>query len=214
MIYCLHPKGKQVKNLREFVAVRCVIPYRTHPNAAIWGQVIGFLSEKAARWCIEPEYPGMLTGNMGRETGFSGIYKKENASMKHMNCHKIVSVMLCIVLIAALALTITACGSKETATGSASISYTVITVDLDGKETTYNITTNQKMVGDELLAQGIIAGEESDYGLYIHTVDGITLDWDKDGKYWAFYINGEYAMTGVDMTEAEDGATYTLKPES
>ena len=53
------------------------------------------------------------------------------------------------------------------------------------------------------------------YILHVHptTVNGITLDWEKDGKYWAFYINGEYAMTGVDSTDAEDGAVYTFKPE-
>ena len=134
--------------------------------------------------------------------------------MKHMNYRNIVSVMLCIVLIAALALTITACGSKETSTASATVSYTVITVDLEGKETTYNITTNQTMVGDELMAQGIIAGKKAGQGMYFHTVNGITLDWEKDGKYWGFYINGEFSMTGLDMTKAEDGAVYTLKPES
>lgn len=134
--------------------------------------------------------------------------------MKHISMRNVLCVMLCIVLIAALALTISACGSKQEAPSSGSISYTVITMDLDGKETTFNITTDKKMVGEELLAQGIIAGDQGDYGLYVKTVNGITLDWDKDGKYWSFYINGEYAVTGVDMTEAENGATYTLKPES
>ena len=54
---------------------------------------------------------------------------------------------------------------------------------------------------------------QSEYGLYIKTVNGITLDWDKDAMYWAFYIDGEYAMTGVDTTKAEAGAIYMLKPE-
>ena len=51
-------------------------------------------------------------------------------------------------------------------------------------------------------------------GLYIKTVNGVTLDYDADGAYWAFYINGEYASTGVDATNIEAGATYTLKGES
>ena len=41
----------------------------------------------------------------------------------------------------------------------------------------------------------------------------MTLDYDTDGAYWAFYINGEYAMTGVDATSIEAGASYTLKAE-
>ena len=76
-----------------------------------------------------------------------------------------------------------------------------------------NIVSNAKVMAEALLAEGLIDGEDSDYGLYITTVNGITLDWEKDGKYWAFYINGEYAMTGVDATNAEDGAVYTFKPE-
>ena len=60
---------------------------------------------------------------------------------------------------------------------------------------------------------GLISGEESQYGLYVKTVNGITLDYDKDGKYWAFYIGGEYAVTGVDTTEITAGSTYTFKAE-
>ena len=64
--------------------------------------------------------------------------------------------------------------------------------------------------GEALLAEGLIAGSESEYGLYINTVNGIIADWDKDQTYWAFYVNGEYATTGVDSTEITEGATYGL----
>ena len=37
--------------------------------------------------------------------------------------------------------------------------------------------------------------------------------YDKDGKYWAFYVDGEYAATGVDSTDITAGATYTFKAE-
>lgn len=124
------------------------------------------------------------------------------------------SLLLTVVLIAAMALIASGCGSaKETSEAGPQITYTVIAVDLEGKETTFEITTDKKMVGEALLEEGIIEGEDGQYGLYINTVNGITLDWDRDAKYWAFYIDGEYAMTGVDMTEAVAGATYTLTPE-
>ncbi len=48
---------------------------------------------------------------------------------------------------------------------------------------------------------------------YVKTVNGITADYDTDGTYWAFYVNGEYAMTGVDSTPVEDGAVYAFKVE-
>ena len=69
------------------------------------------------------------------------------------------------------------------------------------------------MAGKALLDQGVIAGEDSSYGLYVKTVNGITLDYDTDGMYWAFYINGEYAQTGVDATGVENGAVYAFRAE-
>ena len=68
-------------------------------------------------------------------------------------------------------------------------------------------------VGAALLSLGLIAGEDSEYGLYVKTVNGVTVDYDTDGKYWAFYVDGEYAATGVDSTDITAGATYTFKAE-
>ena len=90
------------------------------------------------------------------------------------------------------------------------VPFTVIVTDVDGTETTFEYTSEAATVGEALLAEGLIAGDVGEYGLYINTVNGITADWDKDQTYWAFYINGEYAMTGVDATEIEEGATYGL----
>ena len=33
------------------------------------------------------------------------------------------------------------------------------------------------------------------------------------GAYWAFYIDGEYATSGIFDTEIVNGATYTVKLE-
>ena len=63
------------------------------------------------------------------------------------------------------------------------------------------------------MAEGLIAGEDGAYGLYVKTVNGVTLDYDADGMYWAFYVNGEYASSGVDATEAVSGAEYMFKAE-
>ena len=85
--------------------------------------------------------------------------------------------------------------------------------DLDGAETWFEIHTDDDTVGAALLELGLIEGDEGPYGLYVKTVNGITYDYDADGLYWAFYINGEYAPTGVDVTEIEDGAVYSFKAE-
>ncbi len=83
----------------------------------------------------------------------------------------------------------------------------------DGSEKHYCVYTDEENVGAALLGVELIAGEDSQYGLYVKTVDGETADYDKDSHYWAFYIDGEYAMTGVDATPVEDGKTYAFKYE-
>ena len=120
---------------------------------------------------------------------------------------KILSVLLALVMVMSLM----ACGTTKSEAKNAS--FKVIVTDLEGKETTFDYTSDKATVGEVLIEEGLIEGHETEYGLYVDSVNGIALDWDKDGKYWAFYINGEYAMTGVDTTDVEDGAVYTFKPE-
>ena len=120
---------------------------------------------------------------------------------------KLISLLLVMVMVLGLV----ACGNAEPkATGA---SFTVVVADLEGKETTFEYTSDKTTVGEALIAEGLIEGHETEYGLYVDSVNGVALDWDEDGKYWAFYINGEYAMTGVDATEITEGATYAFKPE-
>ena len=126
---------------------------------------------------------------------------EEECLLGEMNMKKLLSLLLVLVMV----FTLVACSAKT--------SFTVVTTDLSGKETTHKIKTDAATVGEALIEEGLIKGHTTDYGLYVDEVNGIALDWDKDGKYWAFYINGEYAQTGVDTTNVEDGAVYTFKPE-
>ena len=134
--------------------------------------------------------------------------------MMNNSLKKLLSMILCVVLVAAMALFATGCmeNGKEEATGE-SVSFTVIVVDLEGKETTYEITTTETTVGAALMAEELLAGEEGPYGLYIKEVAGIPLDWDTDGKYWAVYVDSEYALSGVDSLAVTEGTVYTFKPE-
>ena len=143
---------------------------------------------------------------------------------------KSLSLAVCIVLIAATALFTAGCNdnkvtseptSSQTTSSQATASelgegktdFTFKVTDLDGKETDFKIHTDKKTVGEALLELKLIAGDDSEYGLYVKTVNGVTLDYDKDGKYWAFYVNGEYAQTGVDSTDITAGAEYSFKAE-
>ncbi len=141
--------------------------------------------------------------------------------MKKTQFSKLLSFALCIMLIAAMALlagcndntTTDPAWSSITETPKAETKFNFVVVDANGKETSFQIATEKATVGEALLEKKLIAGEDGQYGLYVKTVNGITLDFDTDGKYWAFYVNGEYGMTGVDATEVVEGATYSFKAE-
>lgn len=105
--------------------------------------------------------------------------------------------------------------AEETPTelGEGAKSFTFEVTDVDGSTKYYTVHTDAETVGEALVALGLIAGEDSEYGLYVKTVDGVTLDYDTDGKYWAFYVDGEYATAGVDSTAVTDGASYAFRAE-
>ena len=127
----------------------------------------------------------------------------------------LLSSVLVLVLLAAAALYIKAKddAEKDTAAAAGSKQFTLTVTDYDGNTTEHSISTDADTVGAALLEQGLVEGEEGPYGLYIKTVNGIRADYELDGHYWAFYINGEYASTGIDQTPVEPGAVYGLKVE-
>lgn len=163
--------------------------------------------------------------------------------MQKKHVKKVLSLLLCAVLIAAIALFV-GCGadknpetpkqqeqqgSTDSSTnesalpdtekpspqvlGEGKTEFSFSVVDLDGKETFFEIHTDKKTVGEALLDIELIAGDEGAYGLYVKTVNGVTLDYEKDGAYWSFYIGDEYATSGVDSTEIIPGKAYTFKAE-
>ena len=177
--------------------------------------------------------------------------------MQMKRSSKLTSLIFCMVLIVAMALSTTGCNgstSKDTASGAeteaslhaesnvseeeanahtdertqeagsdtqsevsvlgtGSTEFSLTVVDQEGIETPFEIHTDKQTVGEALLELGLIDGDESEYGLYVKTVNGITVDYDTDGAYWAFYVNGEYASSGVDSTEIAEGESYSFKVE-
>lgn len=98
---------------------------------------------------------------------------------------------------------------KDTEFGNGAKTITV-EVKAEDQMVTFTVKTDKDTVGAALLEHDLIAGEDSAYGLYVKTVNGMLADFDVDQSYWAFYINGEFAMTGVDGTEITEGSTYQL----
>ena len=150
--------------------------------------------------------------------------------MKKKRNTKSLSLLLCMLLTVAMALSAIGCNSSSnsgavtsnetTAVSSGSnvlgegkTKFTFTVVDKDGNETEFEIHTDKETVGQALQELNLIAGENSEYGLYVKTVNGITADYDTDKVYWAFYVNGTYATSGVDTTPVKEGDKYSFKVE-
>ena len=145
--------------------------------------------------------------------------------MKNNSKMRMLSLVLVFVLIAAAALT--GCSGKPAETtgapepagqttvlgeGSKTMDFTV--VDKEGVTHLYTIHTDAETVGQALMELELIDGEEGPYGLYIKSVLGQVLDYETDGMYWGFYVNGDYALTGVDQTPITEGDAYLLKADA
>lgn len=104
-----------------------------------------------------------------------------------------------------------AAANGVTVLGEGKVAFNFTVVDKDGNETKFEIHTDKTTVGDALLEHALIEGEEGQYGLYVKKVNGILADYDVDQTYWGFFVNGEYAMSGVDTTNIEEGASYSFK---
>jgi len=138
------------------------------------------------------------------------------------------SYFLCVMLIAAMALSVLGCNdtgnktendpTKETpveavSIGEGSTSFIFEVKDTSGEVKRFKVSTDKTIVGDALSEVGLIEGEQGTYGLYVKTVNGLTLDYDKDGKYWAFYVNDAYATKGVDQTDIVPEDIYSFRAE-
>ena len=80
--------------------------------------------------------------------------------------------------------------------------------DGDSNVNAWNVHTDAETVGAALLDVGLIDGDESEFGLMVIYVNNIRADFVEDSAWWAFYIDDEMAMAGVDDTEIEDGVIY------
>ncbi len=117
---------------------------------------------------------------------------------------------LSLLLAALMALSFAACAQNAAAVQSAQpeaakkIRFTAV---YDGESKEFEISTNEETLGAALLAEGLIAGDQSEYGLYVKTVDGRTAD-EANQEWWCLTKGGEMWMNGVDTTEIADGDAF------
>lgn len=89
---------------------------------------------------------------------------------------------------------------------------TVEVVNDAGESKRYEVVTDAGYLREALEStEGLtVTGAESDYGLMVDTVNGLTADFNTNGAYWAFYVDGEYCTYGVDEQPVLDGQSYRI----
>ena len=96
---------------------------------------------------------------------------------------------------------------KELGDGAKTV---MVEVKAEDKSITILVNTDAETLADALLEHELIEGDNTEFGIYIKTVNGILADYDIDGYYWSISKNGEYLMTGADSTFIANGEHYEL----
>ncbi|MDR0197877.1 MAG: hypothetical protein LBI36_06650 [Oscillospiraceae bacterium] len=79
--------------------------------------------------------------------------------------------------------------------------------DGEGNVSAWNVSTDETAVGAALNGVGLIDGADDGF---VNEVDGVVADYEADGVYWAFYVDGDYALAGVYSTDIEPGRVYAF----
>ena len=90
-----------------------------------------------------------------------------------------------------------------------------VTIEVTGKSgdtEKYQVQTDAQFLRQAMEeAEGLtFSGTESEYGMMVDTVNGEVADYNVDGGYWGFYVNGEYCNYGIDEQPIEDGDVFGI----
>lgn len=118
----------------------------------------------------------------------------------------IIAVAILLVLVVGALLVYSAFRSQPQE-GGKKLAVTVVHGDGASKE--FSFATDSENLRGALEEQKLIEGTESEYGLFVTTVDGETAD-DSIQQWWCFTKDGEMLMTGVDDTMIADGERYEI----
>lgn len=90
---------------------------------------------------------------------------------------------------------------------------TIEVVDNEQKSVTYDVKTDAEYLRQAMEeAKGLkFSGTESEYGLMVTTINGVTADYNVNGAYWSFYVNGGYCNYGIDTQPVLDGDAFRIE---
>ncbi len=86
-----------------------------------------------------------------------------------------------------------------------------ITVEITdfSKTETFTFKTEREFLGDALVDEGLVVDNQTEYGLYIVTANGVPAN-DANMEWWCVTKGGEMLMTGASETPLANGDVYEL----
>ena len=85
----------------------------------------------------------------------------------------------------------------------------VMVVYADQSQDMFDIKTKEEFLRGALEQEKLISGNESQYGLFVTTVNGVTAD-DSKQEWWQFSSSGSALPTSVDSTPIADGQQFEI----
>ncbi len=132
--------------------------------------------------------------------------------MKQGNGKKIVAgILILVVVVAGL---LFAYNKFKPTSAKEAKTVTITVVDDNKEEIFYTVCTDSATTLRQVmdLADGLTySGDESEYGIMITTVNGVTADFNENGAYWAFYVNGEYCNYGIEEQPVNDKDEFKIE---
>lgn len=122
---------------------------------------------------------------------------------------KLIAGVVALAAVIAILLGVYFANRQPTVSGSKTITVSVFD---DESSTVSTITTTAEYLRGALDQEDsgiVIEGTESDYGLFVTTVNGVTAD-DSQQQWWCFTKGGEMLNTGVDTTPIADGDAFEI----
>ncbi len=141
--------------------------------------------------------------------------KEKKSSKKIGIAVAIVAVILVAVAMIFVFVPKGAFSEKNIATEVATVAKKDITIEVvnsSEKSVVYDVTTEAEFLRGAMDdAEGLeYSGDESQYGIMVKTVNGELADYDKNGAYWSFTVNGEYSNHGIDTQPINDGDEFVI----
>ena len=120
---------------------------------------------------------------------------------------KIILGIVALVVVVAVLLGVYTAVRPDATEGAKALTVTV--VHGDGSEKVFDVHTDAEFLAEALVDNAIVEGSQSEYGLYILTADGETVN-EANQEWWCLTKGGEMHMYGASETAIADGDAYEL----